>query len=124
MDKTTETQGCTILTIWIKKKTKKLFFKSRWIKEPAEVTVDGHKKEVILEQQPIVSYSIKHRDYQRNIRNRQVERALKALAGGAKTVDKKRQNDPKRFIRADHAPQNGEVADKTVYYIDTNAIRM
>ena len=101
----------------------KLFYKSRWIKEPAEVTVDGHKKQVILEQQLIVSYSIKHRDYQHSIRSRQVERALKTLSGGTKVVEKKRQNDPKRFIRADHATKDGEAADKTVYYIDTDAIR-
>ena len=101
----------------------KLFFKSRWTREPAEVTVDGHKKEVILEQQLIVSYSIKHRDYQHSIRDRQVERALKALSGGTKAVEKKRQNDPKRFIKADHATKDGEAADKTVYYIDTDAVQ-
>lgn len=71
----------------------------------------------------IVSYSIKHRNHQRSIRYQHVERALKALSGGAKAVDKKRQNDPRRFIRADHTTQDGEVADKTVYYIDTDAIR-
>lgn len=105
------------------KDKEKLFFKSRWIKEPAEATVEGHKKVVILEQQLIVSYSIKHRDYQQNIRDRQVERALKALSSGAKAVEKKRQNDPKRFIKADHATKDGEVADKTIYYIDMDAVQ-
>ena len=37
-------------------------------------------------------------------------------------IEKKKQNDPKRFIKADHATKDGEVADKTVYYIDEGAI--
>ena len=80
------------------------------------------KKKVELEQQLIVTYSIKYRNYLRSIRNRQVERALKAVENGAKAVEKKRQNDPKRFIKADHATKDGEVADKTVYYIDEDSI--
>lgn len=34
-----------------------------------------------------------------------------------------RQNDPKRFIKADHSTRDGEVADKTTYYIDETVIR-
>lgn len=83
-----------------------IFYKSRWIKE------DG------LEQQLIITYSVKYRDYQRTIRDRQIERALKALKNGKTSVESKRQNDPKRFIKADHATKEGEVADKTVYYVD------
>lgn len=89
----------------------KIFYKSRWIKE------DG------LEQQLIISYSIKYRNYLRTIRNGQIARALKAVENGAASVEHKRQNDPKRFIRADHATKDGEVADKTAYYIDEKAIR-
>ena len=86
--------------------TDKIFYKSRWIKE------DG------LEQHLIVTYSLKYRDYLRTIRNRQLERALKAVKKGSSAVDSKRKNDPKRFIKADHATENGEIADKTAYYID------
>lgn len=80
------------------------------------------KKKVELEQQLTVTYSIKYRNYLRSIRNRQVERALKAVENGAKAVERKRQNDPKRFVKADHYTKDGEVADKTVYYIDENSI--
>lgn len=100
----------------------KTYYKSRWIKEKVEITLDGVKKKVELEQQLIVTYSIKYRNYLRSIRNRQVERALKAVENGAKAVEKKRQNDPKRFIKANHATKDGEVADKTVYYIDEDSI--
>ncbi|RDY25846.1 transposase, partial [Lachnotalea glycerini] len=85
-------------------------------------TIDGVKKKVELEQQLIVTYSIKYRNYLRSIRNRQIERALKAIESGAKAVEKKRQNDPNRFIKANHATEDGEVADKTVYFIDEGSI--
>lgn len=88
----------------------KIFYKSRWIKENG------------LEQQLIVTYSLKYRDYLRTIRNRQVERALKAVKSGKSTIEKKRQNDPKRFIKADHSTKDGEVADKTTYYVDKETI--
>lgn len=88
-----------------------VFYKSRWIKE------DG------LEQQLIVTYSVKYRDYQRTIRSRQIERALKTLKSGKASVESKRQNDPKRFIKAAHATKEGEVADKTVYYIDETIVK-
>lgn len=88
-----------------------IFYKSRWIKE------DG------LEQQFIVTYSVKYRNYQRTIRERQIERALKSLENGKASIESKRQNDPKRFIKVDHSTRDGEVADKTTYYIDETVIR-
>lgn len=88
-----------------------IFYKSRWIKE------DG------LEQQLIVTYSVKYRNYQRTIRSRQIERALKTLKNGKASVESKRQNDPKRFIKAAHATKEGEVADKTVHYIDETIVK-
>lgn len=88
-----------------------IFYKSRWMKE------DG------LEQQLIVTYSVKYRDYQRTIRNRQIERALKTLKNGKASVESKRQNDPKRFIKADHATKEGEAADRTMYYIDETIVK-
>lgn len=88
----------------------RIFYKSRWINE------DG------LEQQLIITYSLKYRNYLREIRNRQIERALKKVNEGKSAIESKRQNDPKRFIKASHATADGEVADKTLYYIDTSAI--
>ena len=64
----------------------KIFFKSRWIKEKSTVKTDGKSKSVIIEQQLIVSYSIKYRDYLRSIRNRQVSRAESMIASGSKVL--------------------------------------
>ncbi|MGF7012664.1 transposase [Lachnospiraceae bacterium PF1-22] len=89
----------------------KVFYKSRWIKENG------------LEQQLIVSYSIKYKNYQRNIRNNQIERALKAIEKGASSIDHKRLTDCKRLIKVDRATKSGEIADKSVYYLDKEAIR-
>lgn len=100
----------------------KTYYKSRWIKEKVDVAIDGIKKKVELEQQLIVTYSIKYRNYLRTIRNQQVERALKAVGNGTKAVERKKQNDPRRFIRADHSTKDGEAADRTAYYIDEAAI--
>lgn len=88
----------------------KIYYKSRWIKE------DG------LEQQLIVTFSLKYKEYQGTIRSRQLERAMKAVKKGKSAVETKRQNDPKRFIKADHATADGEAADKTAYYIDLEAV--
>lgn len=88
----------------------KIYYKSRWINENG------------LEQQFIVSYSIKYRNYLREIRNRQLERAVKAVDNGNFSVEKKRQNDPKRFIKADHVASDGEVCSNTAYYIDRDAV--
>ncbi|MDL2302422.1 transposase, partial [Lachnospiraceae bacterium OttesenSCG-928-D06] len=101
----------------------KIYYKSRWIKEKVEVTINGVTKKVELEQQLIVSYSIKYRNYLRSIRNRQIERAQKAVIAGAKAVGKKRPNDPKRFIKVNHATKDGEVAEETACYIDEELIK-
>ena len=105
-----------------KEDLEKNYYKSRWIREKVDVTVDGVTKKVELEQQLIVTYSLKYRNYLRSIRDRQVKRALKTVEAGGKAVERKRQNDPKRFIKADHATSGGEVADQTIYYIDEEAI--
>jgi transposase len=100
----------------------KTYYKSRWIKEKVDVTIDGVKKKVELEQQLIVTYSLKYRNYLRSIRDQQLVRALKAVEAGGKAIEKKKKNDPKRFIQADRCTKDGEVVDKTLYYIDENVI--
>ena len=99
-----------------------MFFKSRWINEKIDVNIDGKVKRIPFEQQLIVSYSIKYRDYLRSIRNGQIERAEKMIARGETAVGKKRQNDPKRFIKTNHATKDGEIADQSKSYIDESII--
>ncbi len=87
-----------------------VFHKERWIKENG------------LEQKLIVTYSIKYRDYQRNIRSNQVERAQKAIVSGSIKLKKFNPNDFKRFIVKKHFTADGEVAERKTYNIDTDLI--
>ena len=101
----------------------RIFYKSRWIKEKSTIrTGNGGTKTVEIEQQLIVSYSIKYRDYLRSIRNGQIERARKMVENGETSTGRKRQNDPKRFIKTDHVTTDGETADISASYIDQAAI--
>ena len=86
------------------------FFKERWVKE------DG------LEQKLIVTYSLKYRDYQRQIRKRQLERAVKLIETRPSDIKKKNQNDFKRFISSTNITKDGEVADKSIYSLDKDVI--
>lgn len=88
----------------------KIFYKERWIKENG------------LEQRLIVTFSSKYRDYQRKIRNSQIQRALRAMDGTPSKVKKYRQNDYKRFIRKTSITSDGEVAGKEIYSIDAALI--
>lgn len=88
----------------------KTFYKERWIKE------DG------LEQKLIVTYSLKYRDYHRQIRARQLERAVKLITNRKSDIKKKNQNDFRRFISSTNVTKNGEVAKETIYDIDIDAV--
>lgn len=89
----------------------KVFHKERWIKENG------------LEQRIIVTYSIKYRDYQRNIRNSQVERARKAIDANSIKLKKSSPNDYKRFVEKSHYTADGEVAEHETYSIDMSLLQ-
>lgn len=76
------------------------YYKERWIKEND------------LEQKLIVSYSPVYQRYQASIRESQINRAIKKLEQPS-SLNKHNPNDPKRFIKATHVTDNGEIADKT-----------
>lgn len=88
----------------------KTFYKERWIKEDD------------IEQRLIVTYSVKYQEYQKNIRNNQIERAKKLIEKNPKKVGKAKQNDPKRFIETMSTTTNGEVAEEVHYSINQNII--
>ncbi|SNR91324.1 Transposase DDE domain-containing protein [Anaerovirgula multivorans] len=90
--------------------TDKTFYKERWIKENG------------LEQKLIVTYSIKYRDYQRKIRNGQIDRALKVIETNPSKLKKSHQNDYKRFIGKTSVTPDGEVAEKDLYSLDLEVI--
>ena len=86
------------------------FYKERWIKE------DG------LEQKLIVTFSLKYKEYQRHIRNRQIERASKLVKTKPSSLKKHRQNDYKRFITKTNVTKDGEIAENEVYNINQDII--
>ena len=86
------------------------FYKERWINE------DG------LEQKLIVTYSIKYRDYQRTVRNRQIERAEKLIKTNPAKLKKTNANDYKRFIQKRNVTSDGEIAELEFYNININTI--
>ena len=88
----------------------KTFYKERWIKENG------------LEQRLIVTFSVKYQEYQRHIRNNQIERARKIIENNPKKIGKAKQNDPKRFIETINTTSNGDVAEEIHYSINQNII--
>ena len=86
------------------------FFKERWIKENG------------LEQKLIVTYSIKYKNYQRQIRNSQVERAQKLLNSNPTKISKSNQNDYKRFIKKTNCTSDGEIANNEHYSLNAETI--
>lgn len=75
-----------------------VFHKERWIKENG------------FEQRMIVSFSPKYKHYQRNIRQRQVERAAKIVQNGKKSKTRN-PNSPTRFVDEIQTTMDGEVAE-------------
>ena len=88
----------------------KIFYKERWINE------DG------LEQRLIVTYSVKYQEYQKKIRNNQINRAKKIIDTNSIKLKKTNSNDSKRFIKTLNVTKDGELADKSIYSIDQNII--
>ena len=99
----------------------KVFYKDRWIKE------DLSKRKIRqgakpLEQHLIISFSLKYRNYQRKIRDGQIERAKQLINSGKYKQRPKNQNDPHRFIGHQVMTKDGEVCDRDVPYINQDVI--
>ena len=95
----------------------KIFYKERWIRED----ISGKAERIgvkPLEQRLIVSYSIKYRDYLRNIRNGQIRRAEKMISRGD-TRSSNHQNDPRRLIDVQSVTADGEVCEQERASLDT-----
>ena len=88
----------------------KTFYKERWIKENG------------IEQRLIVTYSVKYQEYQKNIRENQIQRAQKLIDKNPKKIGKPKQNDPKRFISTISITPNGEVAEENHYELNYDVI--
>lgn len=87
-----------------------VFSKEQW------VTVKG------LKQRMVVTYSLAYRNYQRSVRERQINRAFQAIQSGGSKVSKVNRNDYKRFITQTHCTDEGEVSSKTLYELNQATI--
>ena len=86
------------------------FYKERWINENG------------LEQRMVVTFSVKYRNYQRAVRQSQIDRAVNAVEKNPQKIGKTSQNDYKRFISKKSVTPDGEIAKKNIYAIDAERI--
>ena len=75
-----------------------------------------------VKQDLIVTFSFKYFDYNRNIRNNQIERAKKSIETNNVTRKGKNQNDYRRFINSINLTNDGEVAENATYSINQEII--
>lgn len=94
----------------IKKYYDKVFYKERWIKE------DG------IEQRLIITYSPKYQEYQKHIREKQVQRAQNIIDKNPKKIKSRNENDPKRFIENIPTTDTGEAALNNNYLLNYDKI--
>ena len=76
-----------------------------------------------VKQDLIVTFSFKYFDYNRTIRNSQIERARKSIETGNVTRKGKNQNDYRRFIDSLNVTDEGEVAENIEYCINEEIIK-
>lgn len=74
-----------------------------------------------LEQRLLITYSPKYAAYQKEIREKQIERAQAMLSNGKHKKNRKNPNDPARFIDSEAVTKDGEVAD-ILYFLDEEKI--
>ena len=94
--------------------------------------IDPEDKDVYYKEDPytpknihqtlIVTYSPKYAAYQREIREKQVERAKEMLSAGKHNKQRRNPNDPARFIESISVTNEGEVAEKKTYLLNEDKI--
>ena len=76
-----------------------------------------------VKQDLIVTFSFKYFDYNRTIRNSQIERAKKSIETGNVSRKGKNQNDYRRFIDSLNVTDEGEIAENIEYCINEEIIK-
>ena len=92
-----------------------VFYKETYIESYDE------ERDISFNQTLLVTFSLKYRDYMAGIRNAQIERAKRAIEQGASKIERKNQNDFRRFVKAKSTTKKGEEATRTKYMIDEEA---
>ena len=75
-----------------------------------------------VKQDLIVTFCFKYFDYNKNIRDNQIERAKKSIETNNVSRKGKNQNDYRRFINSLNSTDNGEIAENTSYSINEDLI--
>ena len=75
-----------------------------------------------LVQRLVVTYSIKSRDYQRSVRQRQIDRAIKTVTKKPQEMEHNRQTDYKRLIQMSFLTEDGEACTVKQLQLDTQTI--
>ena len=94
----------------INKYYNKIFYKERWIKENG------------IEQRLIITFSPKYQEYQKHIREKQIQRAINIIEKNPKKIKSNNENDPKRFIEIIPTTKDGEVACDNNYFLNQEKI--
>lgn len=90
-------------------KNNNIYYKSRMVKENG------------IDEQLVVTYSPKYKEYSRQIRETQIQRAANKIKNPS-ALKKRRANDPQRFIASQHCTENGEIAEKEAFTLDHKVI--
>ncbi|KIR03176.1 Mobile element protein [Lachnospiraceae bacterium TWA4] len=96
---------------------KKVFYKQRFIEG------NDSKRDIDFDQTLIVTYSLKYKNYQKTIRDEQINRALHTMQTNPKRKEKSNPNDYRRFIKKSACTTDGECAEKTFYTLDHDKIQ-
>jgi transposase len=75
-----------------------------------------------VKQDLIVTFCFKYLDYQRGIRNKQIERAKKCIELNEPIRKGKNQNDHKRFIGSVSSTDEGEIAENKTLFLNQDVI--
>ncbi len=87
-----------------------VYFKERWVDRGS------------FEEKIIVTFSLKYQEYQQNIRNSQLERAVQSINSGSAKRSTKNQNDYRRFIEKTSTTDSGELPTKDNYTLNYSKI--
>lgn len=88
-----------------------IFWKEQWINENG------------IEQRLIVTYSPKYRNYTKQLRDRHLTKAARLISSKAASLSRKGGSDVSRYISAMNTTPDGEVAEKTTYSINEDAVK-
>jgi transposase len=80
------------------------------------------KSKAVLKQKIIITFSRKVMEYQRTVRGRQIERAMRLIETDSADSVRKGPHDVTRFIRRTSKTESGDVAAKDIYEIDMSVI--